>query len=902
MASLSFDIFARDRNASKTFDQVGDAADKAGSKVSGFGENAKALAAGAGLAAGAAFATAFVQALSVDAAQAKLSASLGLTEAESARIGGAAGKLYADAYGANIEDVTTAVDAVVSSIDGMRGASESAVQSMTAKVLNLATAFGVDTARAAQVAGKMITTGLAKDGTQAMDLLTASMQKVPAAVREDLLDAADEYGPFMQALGLTGQQAMELLVKGAEKGMYGIDKTGDAIKEFTIRATDMSKTTDDAFKVLGMSTEDMTRRLLAGGETANQAFTEIIAGLKNIKDPALQSQAALALFGTPLEDLSVAEIPKFIAQLSGAAGELGNVAGAADKFGETLNDNAQTKLTAFARGLEQNVVNFLGNVVIPAPGAVGDAAGFLADGFSLLPGPTQDAALAIAAVGLGVPLAIAAFGKLKEGIGSVVTSYQNMSRVGKVSVAALGFTGLLVAASAVIAKMSELNPQVDALQVGLKKYADGAAASGEAARVLGGDMDLLKTAIAQVNSDGITKFLAGIAELVPGTTALDSSFAKGTQRVQALDQALADMVRSGSGEQAAQIFKALADRGVASIEDLKKALPGFVAAQEVAASSTNSAAGAQGKSADAARDNTSAITEQVASLNKLVEAADKAASALLGDRDAQRGFQQAVAEADAAVKENGRNLDIHTQKGRDNQAALDGVAKAALDQAQAMVQNGASQSQVAAKVEEARNAFVRVAMQMGLTKGDANRLADSLRLIPGTYDAIIRTNAAQEADKVANLQRSINLLKGKTVTVATSFVDVSSPPRPIGRPYSFADGGLPGFPQGGRIRGPGGPRTDSILARISNGEFIVNARATAQNLDLLHAINNGNGITPMRQLDPAARAGRAPVAPGAGGAVIRIDISGGDRTLMDWLRGRIRVEGGGSVQAALGRG
>jgi hypothetical protein len=46
-----------------------------------------------------------------------------------------------------------------------------------------------------------------------------------------------------------------------------------------------------------------------------------------------------------------------------------------------------------------------------------------------------------------------------------------------------------------------------------------------------------------------------------------------------------------------------------------------------------------------------------------------------------------------------------------------------------------------------------------------------------------------------------------------------------------------GFAAGGYVSGPGGPTSDSIAARLSNGEFVVNARATRDNLGLLEAIN-----------------------------------------------------------------
>lgn len=60
----------------------------------------------------------------------------------------------------------------------------------------------------------------------------------------------------------------------------------------------------------------------------------------------------------------------------------------------------------------------------------------------------------------------------------------------------------------------------------------------------------------------------------------------------------------------------------------------------------------------------------------------------------------------------------------------------------------------------------------------------------------------------------------------------------------FKDGGLPKFANGtpsrpgpGLIRGPGTGRSDSILARVSNKEFITNARSTAKHRGLLEAIN-----------------------------------------------------------------
>lgn len=336
------DVEKAQKDAGKTAGEWGDKLKDAAGKA----------ALGAGAAAGAAFSAGFLGAVDVEKASDKLNAQLGATGEDAERYGEVAGNLYAGAWGDSMEDVTNAVGAVVTSIGGMRGASAADLEDITAKVLDFSTAFEVDVPRAAQVAGQMVKSGLADNATEALDLLTRSMQNVPAAVRDDIMDAVDEYGPFLASIGIDGQQAFGLLVKGAERGMYGIDKTGDALKEFTIRATDMSKGTKEAYDILGLSMPEMTRKLLKGGETGAKAFDQIVAALLDVGDPIRQSQAALALFGTPLEDLSVQEIPAFLKGLDDAKGSLGEVGGAVAELGDTLNDNAATQIEAFKRSVQ----------------------------------------------------------------------------------------------------------------------------------------------------------------------------------------------------------------------------------------------------------------------------------------------------------------------------------------------------------------------------------------------------------------------------------------------------------------------------------------------------------------------------------------------------------------------
>lgn len=54
---------------------------------------------------------------------------------------------------------------------------------------------------------------------------------------------------------------------------------------------------------------------------------------------------------------------------------------------------------------------------------------------------------------------------------------------------------------------------------------------------------------------------------------------------------------------------------------------------------------------------------------------------------------------------------------------------------------------------------------------------------------------------------------------------------------------IKGFATGGYVSGPGSGTSDSIPARLSNGEFVVNAKATSRNRELLEAINSNERVS-----------------------------------------------------------
>lgn len=349
-------------------DEVGPAAEKAGKDAGDVLGSKMALGiAAVGTAVGAGFLSALEQAGLSD----KLSAQLGLSADQSAAAGEVAGDLYANAYGDSLEEVNGAVASVIGSIDGMRAASAADLEAVTGSALNFAQAMDVDVAGAATSAGILVKTGLADSAQDAFDLMTVAAQEAGPSMVEPVLEAANEYSTNFAAMGFSGEQAMALLVDASKGGEIALDKAGDAVKEFGIRATDLGDTgAQQALESLGFSGEDMANKLLAGGASAQDAFQQIVGGLQGITDPAAQANAAVALFGTPLEDIGKDKLPAFLDSMSMANGELEGVAGAAERMGDTLSDNAGTNITGFMRSAQQAFVDVIGGQVIPIVSSV----------------------------------------------------------------------------------------------------------------------------------------------------------------------------------------------------------------------------------------------------------------------------------------------------------------------------------------------------------------------------------------------------------------------------------------------------------------------------------------------------------------------------------------------------
>lgn len=402
-------------------DTLGSAFDK----LKEFGPKGAQIATAGGIAIGLAMGASVLKSMDVEAANDKLAAQLGLTQDESQRIGGIAGDLYANAYGESLDQVNEAIKGVVQNVDGMKTASSKDLESVTASVLDVATAFDQDLGMTTAAVGQLIRTGLAKNAKDALDIITVGLQS-NANKADDLLETYNEYGTQFRKLGLTGAEATGLLSQGLKAGARDADIVADALKEFAIRTQEALETTDAQGKVhmtaLGTAMNSVLpasvdmyeaqEAIAKGGKGAADTLDLMLDGLRNIKDPTFQAQSAVALFGTQAEDMGAA---LYSLDLTTAADGIGQVGGAAQRMGATLNDNAKTNIEAFKRQVQAAFVDFLGDKALPVVNemarvlatvlgpAIRSVSGFLSD-------HTTTAQLLAVVIGAIVVPALAAWG------------------------------------------------------------------------------------------------------------------------------------------------------------------------------------------------------------------------------------------------------------------------------------------------------------------------------------------------------------------------------------------------------------------------------------------------------------------------------------------------------------
>ena len=177
----------------------------------------------------------------------------------------------------------------------------------------------------------------------------------------NLLDSINEYSVHFKQLGFDAEDMFNMFSNGAKAGVFDVDKLGDAVKEFGIRCKDGSNTTIEAFESLGFNADELQQKFAQGGESAQDAFQEVVTALNNCDDEVVKNTAGVNLFGTMWEDMGADAVKA----LTDTNGEFDKTADNLNKIKEIKYDSLENAFEGIKRQIETGLVLPIGEKLLP---------------------------------------------------------------------------------------------------------------------------------------------------------------------------------------------------------------------------------------------------------------------------------------------------------------------------------------------------------------------------------------------------------------------------------------------------------------------------------------------------------------------------------------------------------
>jgi TP901 family phage tail tape measure protein len=710
--------------------------------------------------------------------------------------------------------------------------------------LSLAAAGGLEVSDAAEIAATALTQFKlsGQDVNHVADLLAAGAGKAQGDV-SDLSMALKQSGLVASQTGLSIEETTGALSAFASAGLLGSD-AGTSFKSMLQRLTPQSKEAQTLMDELGISAYD-----------AQGNFVGLAAFAGNLQDSLRgltteQRNSAMAtIFGSDavraasvLYDQGADGIQEWIDKVddSGyasrvAAQKMDNLKGDIEKLSGSL-ETAFIKAGSGANDMLRQLVQWADSAV---------------DSFSRLPAPAHQGVIGLVAL-TGAAAGIVGIGmKVFTSLADMRTAMDSLNLSGgklesrlKTTAKVLG--KLTTAATAYGIALNVLDNDWQSSAEGVEQFNNQLATTGkiDISKAFAGvndgywgrqaiDVDNFSEALRSAADPGFWEQVDNSITSFFGS--VDTASLKSQQQFKAIGESLSELASTdlASAQSAFTELWEAAGGDEASGAKLLEVMPAYktsltelatelgLAADdttllqlangdlETGLDGTSSAAdgtsSAIGSVTDAAQDATDAMDEYVQSLND-------AAGVQLDLSDAQMQWEAAIDSATDALTENGQTLDITTEAGRNNRAALDDMASSAWDLVTSLYEVDGASADLEGTMQTARNAFIQTAIQMGMTQAEAEELADKYGLIPSNVRTTVEASDNASGTIAWIKQQLIELPNHKTITVET---------RQIGRVGVGMAAST--YAVGGAVSGLGTATSDSILARLSNGEHVLTA-------------------------------------------------------------------------------
>lgn len=322
--------------------------------------------------------------------------------------------VYKDNFGESMNDVADAMAKVKQNMSYLQDGTLGAI---TEYAITLSDTMGYDVAESTRAADTLIK-NFGVSANEAFNLIAQGSQN-GLDFSGEMMDSINEYSVQFGKLGMDAEDMFNIMAAGAQNGAFNLDKIGDAVKEFSIRAIDGSDTTIAGFEALGLNADTMAAKFAAGGDGAKDAFDQVVQGLAAMEDPVAQSAAGVNLFGTMWEDLG----PSVVTSLAGAEESFDKTKDSMMEMVNVKYDSLSSALGGLWRTIQVDVLQPIGNMLIPYISEAIDKVGQLVDWWNDLEPATQKNIVKFAGIAAAIGPALIAFGKLHKGIGGTITTF-----------------------------------------------------------------------------------------------------------------------------------------------------------------------------------------------------------------------------------------------------------------------------------------------------------------------------------------------------------------------------------------------------------------------------------------------------------------------------------------------
>lgn len=279
----------------------------------------------------------------------------GATDEEMQGLGDSLKNIYADNYGESFDDIAVAL-AEVKNQTNLTGTE---LERTTENALALSDTFDFEIQESTRAADMMMKQfGVTSD--EAFNLIAQGAQN-GLDKNGNLLDSINEYSVHFKELGFDAEDMFNMFSNGAKAGVFDVDKLGDAVKEFGIRCKDGSNTTIEAFESLGFNADELQQKFAQGGESAQDAFQEVVTALNNCDDEVVKNTAGVNLFGTMWEDMGADAVKA----LTDTNGEFDKTADNLNKIKEIKYDSLENAFEGIKRQIETGLVLPIGEKLLP---------------------------------------------------------------------------------------------------------------------------------------------------------------------------------------------------------------------------------------------------------------------------------------------------------------------------------------------------------------------------------------------------------------------------------------------------------------------------------------------------------------------------------------------------------